>query len=85
MFFDGTYGITRYRKNDSLNSSNYLVNGGLDWVFTSRCAGRLIATARQMQAPIEELTSFSNNNIHTVSGKGDGKVQRRRPRQRDYG
>ncbi len=69
FFIDGTYGITRYRDNTSLNSSNYVVNGGVDWVFTSRCSGRLIATDRQTQAPIEELTSFSNNNIHTVSGK----------------
>ena len=45
----------------------------LDWVFTSRCAGRLVATARQVQAPIEELTSFSNNNIQTVSGKETAK------------
>jgi len=69
FFVDGTYGITRYRENTSLNSSNYLLNGGVDWVFTSRCSGRLIATDRQTQAPIEELVSFSNNNIRTVSGK----------------
>lgn len=73
LFFDGTYGITRYRKNDSLDSENYLVNGGLDWVFTSRCAGRLIATARQVQSPMEELTSFSNNNVKTVSAKETAK------------
>jgi hypothetical protein len=75
LFFDGTYGFTRYRKNTSLDSENYLVNGGLDWVFTERCAGRLVATARQVQAPIEELTSFNNNDIETVSGKETAKCR----------
>lgn len=73
FFVDGTYGITRYRDNTTLNSSNYALNGGVDWVFTSRCAGRLIASNTQVQAPIEELTSFSNNNIVTVSGKESAK------------
>lgn len=75
LFFDGTYGITRYRKNTSLDSENYLVNGGLDWVFTDRCAGRLVATARQVQSPIEELTSFNNNDVETVSGKETAKCR----------
>lgn len=75
LFVDGTYGITRYRDNSSLDSSNYLVNGGIDWVFTSRCSGRLVATARQVQAPIEELTSFSNNDVQTVAGKESAKCR----------
>ena len=84
LFFDGTYGITRYRKNTSLDSDNYLVNGGLDWVFTDRCAGRLVATAQRVQSPIEELTSFSNNDVDTVSGKETAKCSVARERQRRF-
>lgn len=75
FFVDGTYGITRYRDNTSLDASNYALNGGIDWVFTSRCSGRLIASTSQVQAPIEELTSYSNNNINTVAGRESAKCQ----------
>ena len=67
FFVNGTYGFSRYAHDTTLNSSNYVLNGGLDWVFTSRCSGTLIGSDRQSQAPIEELTSFNVNNIRTAA------------------
>jgi Putative beta-barrel porin 2 len=67
FFVNGTYGVSRYAHDTGLNSSNYALNGGMDWVFTSRCSGTLVGSDRQAQAPIEELTSFTVNNIRTAS------------------
>ena len=67
IFINGTYGISRYEHDTGLNSSNWDVNGGWDWVFTSRCAGTLVGSDKQTQAPIEELTSFTANNIRTTA------------------
>lgn len=73
FFFDANYGISRYVHNTTLDGSNYLVDVGVNWVFTSRCSGKLVAIDRQTQAPIEELTSFSNNDIQTLSAKESAK------------
>src|SRR5260221_8630418 len=62
FFANGTYGLSRYEHDTGLNSSNYNLNAGMDWVFTSRCSGTVIGSERQAQAPIEELTSFTVNN-----------------------
>jgi hypothetical protein len=67
FFVNGTYGVSRYAHDTTLNSSNYALNGGMDWVFTSRCSGTLVGSDRQVQAPIEELTSFNVNNIRTAA------------------
>ena len=75
FFVNGTYGFSRYQHNTDLNSSNHALNGGVDWVFTSRCSGQLVASDRVTQAPIEELTSFSVNNIHTTAFKEAAKCR----------
>lgn len=67
FFVNGTYGISRYSHDTTLNGTSYSLNGGWDWVLTSRCAGTLAVSDRQAQAPIEELTSFNVNNIHTTA------------------
>lgn len=67
FFVNGTYGVQRYQHDTTLNSSNYALNAGMDWVFTSRCSGTLVGSATQAQAPIELLTSFSVNNIRTAA------------------
>jgi len=72
---NGTYGITRYQHDTGLNASNYALNGGMDWVFTSRCSGTLIGSDTQVQAPIEELTSFTVNNIRTAAFKENAKCK----------
>jgi hypothetical protein len=67
FFLNGTYGVSRYEHDTGLNSSNYALNAGMDWVFTSHCSGTLIGSDKQAQAPIEELTSFTVNNIRTAA------------------
>jgi hypothetical protein len=67
FFLNGTYGLARYEHDTTLNSSNYALNAGMDWMFSSRCSGTLIGSDKQAQAPIEELTSFTVNNIRTAS------------------
>lgn len=67
FFLNGTYGLSRYEHDTGLNSSNYALNGGMDWVFTSHCSGTLLGSDKQVQAPIEELTSFTVNNIRTAA------------------
>jgi hypothetical protein len=67
LFVNGTYGISRYQHDTTLDSSSYALNAGMDWVFTSRCSGTLIGSDNQTQAPIQELTSFNVNNIRTAA------------------
>jgi hypothetical protein len=75
FFLNGTYGVSRYEHDTTLNSSNYALNGGMEWVFTDRCSGTLVASDQQVQAPIEELTSFNVNNIRTASFNETGKCR----------
>jgi Putative beta-barrel porin 2 len=75
FFVNGTYGVSRYEHDSGLNASNYAINGGMDWVFTSRCSGTLVASDTQAQAPIEELTSFTVNNLRTAAFKENAKCQ----------
>jgi len=75
FFVNGTYGISRYAHDTGLDSSNYALNAGMDWVFTSRCSGTLVGSDTQTQAPIEELTSFNVNNIRTASFKESAKCR----------
>jgi hypothetical protein len=73
FFVRGNYGITRYVNNTSLDNQTYLAEGGMEWVFTARCSGTLIASSRQIQAPYEELTSFVTNDIRTNAVKETAK------------
>jgi hypothetical protein len=75
FFVNGTLGISRYAHDTSLNSTNYSAEAGWDWVFTSRCAGRFVGSDRKIQAPIEELTSFTVNNIETAAFKETAKCR----------
>ncbi len=44
IFMNGSVGFTRYLHDVSLNSFEYNVNTGLNWIYTSRCAGTLVAS-----------------------------------------
>jgi len=67
FFANGTYGITRYAHDFSQNSNNYALNAGWDWVFTSRCAGRLVVSDSQVQAAQNLINTFTTNNIQTTA------------------
>lgn len=67
FFADGNYTFTRYRNDSALDTVNHVFNAGMDWVFTSRCSGRVIATSSLVAAPFEDTTGFTINNIKTQS------------------
>lgn len=67
LFSNGSYTFTRYLHDEALNTNNYSIDGGVDWIFTSACKGRVIASSRLQQAPFEEQLGFGINNVHTDS------------------
>ncbi len=44
IFMDGSVGLTRYLHDVSLNSIQYNVDAGVNWTYTSRCSGVLVAS-----------------------------------------
>ncbi len=67
FFVRGTFGATRYAEDTGLNATRYSGEGGVDWIFTSRCAGRLIGSFRRTQANLDQVTSTETNNIDISS------------------
>src|SRR5260370_22316375 len=45
LFADGSYGLTRYLHDVRLNSAQNAVDAGVNWPYTSRCSGRLVASS----------------------------------------
>jgi hypothetical protein len=44
LFADGSFGLTRYLHDVSLNSMQHFLDAGVNWTYTSRCSGRLGAS-----------------------------------------
>ena len=44
FFADATYGMDRYLNNDVLNQQRNSVDAGLNWNYTSKCSGKLVAS-----------------------------------------
>jgi hypothetical protein len=44
FFADGTYGWYRYLDHDNLNTAHNAIDAGVNWNYTSRCSGKLIAS-----------------------------------------
>jgi hypothetical protein len=44
LFADGSFGLTRYLHDISLNSIQNAVDAGVNWTYNSRCSGKLIAS-----------------------------------------
>ena len=75
FFFDGNYGLQRYRKDTSLNTSQYSLDGGVNWNLTSRCSGRLVAAANKYQSPIEEQVGAGVNTVRSESANETAKCR----------
>jgi hypothetical protein len=75
FFFDGNYGLLRYKKDTSLNNSQYSFDGGVNWNLTSRCSGRLVAAANKYQTPIEEQVGAGVNTVRTESANETAKCR----------
>lgn len=67
FYVNGTYSASRYNDDTVYNKDNYVLNAGWNWVFTARCSGTLVASDRLVQSPINLISSFTNNDIHTKS------------------
>ncbi len=61
LFFDGNLGTTKYKSNSLLDKRNHSVTGGLNWVFTSRCAGRLSASSSAVETTFEDMIGTGTN------------------------
>jgi len=75
FFADANYGVTRYKIDTSLNTHQYSLDGGVNWVLGSRCSGRLVAAANQYQSPIEEQIAPGVNTITAKSLNESSKCQ----------
>jgi hypothetical protein len=73
FFVDGSYGITRYRTDVSLDTYQYTFDAGVNWDLASRCSGRLVASASQYQSPIEESLSPGINTVQLFSANETSK------------
>ena len=67
FFVDGSYGFTKYRIDEADNTSQYSIDGGVNWTLTSRCSGRLIAAANEYQSPIDQLVGTGINTVTAFS------------------
>ena len=72
FFGDASYTIINYRNNIGFDGHNYNFDGGVNWVATSLCQGKLIAVSRQAQAPQEELFGPGLDTVRTVSATETG-------------
>jgi hypothetical protein len=69
FFADGSYGFTRYLHDVSLNSAQHSADIGVNWIYTSRCSGTLIASDSVASSPFGQqvVSTSAINNVSTVS------------------
>jgi hypothetical protein len=69
FFIDGSYGLTRYLHDVSLNSVQNSFDAGVNWIFTSRCSGTLVGAESVSQSPFAQqvISTQAVNSVHTVS------------------
>ena len=63
----GLYGFTRYLENTSANSSQYNLNGVVNWQLASRCSGTLAATLSRLPSVAEEQIGVGINEVNLQS------------------
>ncbi len=64
LFMDGSVGLTRYLHDVSLNSIQYAVDAGVNWNYTSRCSGTLVAA----QAKVPSIPGVGSSTSLTPFG-----------------
>ena len=73
VFFNGSYGVIRYLHQVALDANFFTINSGLNWTFTSRCAGALAGTVNRAPAVITAQVgtgiNYSTNTALTGTGK----------------
>jgi hypothetical protein len=66
FFFDVSGGVTRYLREVNQDTNNYSGDVGVNWIYTSRCSGTLVASATQ--SPYNSPQSRANPG-QTVPGQ----------------
>lgn len=68
FFADGSYGFSRYLNNADLNTPQNSADVGVNWVYSSRCAGKLIASeATALSEPGQQVGVNVINSVTTTN------------------
>ena len=68
FFADGSYGFSRYLNNANLNTPQNSADVGVNWVYSSRCAGKLIASeATALSEPGQQVGVNVINSVTTTN------------------
>jgi hypothetical protein len=68
FFADGSYGFNRYLSHTNLNTTHNSADVGVNWIYTSKCSGRLIASEQTAESePGQQVSTNVVNNVTTVS------------------
>ena len=74
FFADGSFGMNRYLKHSDLDTAHHDLDAGMNWTYTSKCAGRLVFSDVSGQSLPTEQIGFNNiNTVTTVSFNETGR------------
>ena len=74
FFVDASFGMNRYLNYPSSDTQHHDINAGMNWVYTSKCAGRLVFSDVAAQSlPAEQIGFNLINTVTTVSFNETGK------------
>jgi hypothetical protein len=68
FFADGSYGFNRYLNHTNLNTTHDSADVGVNWIYTSKCNGRLIASEQTAESePGQQVSVNIINSLTTVA------------------
>ena len=65
VFADATFGMYRYLDHPSLDTQHHNLDAGVNWTYTSRCSGRLLAS--DSATPSEPTQQVAINTVNTIT------------------
>jgi hypothetical protein len=75
LFFDGSYGFTKYRVNPLADTNQYALKSGVDWVLTTSCSGSFSASATKRQQPLQDQVTPGINTQRIDALAGNAKCR----------
>jgi hypothetical protein len=68
FFADGSFGFNRYLNHTNLNTTHNSADVGVNWIYTSKCSGRLIASEQTSESePGQQVSITAINSLTTVA------------------
>jgi hypothetical protein len=68
FFADGSFGFNRYLNHTNLNTTHNSADLGVNWIYTSKCSGRLIASEQTAESePGQQVSINVINSVTTVA------------------